>query len=286
MEHSVTFSAPIPKTNPRTNWIARHPMVSLIAIMYALTWAILIPQALESQGILSFPLPLPVQFLAGWAPAAAAFIVVGAMEGRAGIRTLLQRFLIWRVNAVWYLLAVCGTGIALFGGIAIYAALGNPVPALPASKYPLSTIVVAFVAGIVLGVLFNTEEIAWRGVMLPHLQKKYTALAAALLIGIPETLYHLPYFFDKHIAFYQSIGILWFAVWTFAEVILITWLFNSTRGSLLIVTLFHASQNSWANLFATPQVEPFFYTVGLLWLAALIVIAVCGPKHLTRQSAR
>lgn len=283
MNPTITLNTSVAPAQARMNWIARYPMICLIAIMYALTWAILIPQALAADGLFPFVIPLPLQLLAGWGPAMAAFIVVAAMHGRAGIKNLLHRFLIWRVNVLWYLVAVFGTAISLFGGIAVYVALGNPMPVLPASKYPLPFVAYAFAVGIVLGILFNTEEIAWRGVMLPHLQKKYTALAAALLMGIPETLFHLPYFFNKSAAFYQGVGIGWFAAWTFAEVILITWMFNSTRGSLLIVTLFHASQNAWANLFAAPQVQPFYYTVILLWIAALIVIAVNGARRLTRR---
>ncbi len=35
---------------------------------------------------------------------------------------------------------------------------------------------------------------------------------------------------------------------TVAIVVVLTWMFNSTGGSVLLVTLYYASQNAWANL--------------------------------------
>lgn len=288
----MNHTMPIPfrtmgaQAGPRMNQIARHPMLWLVGIMFALTWPVLIAQALASQGILPFTLPTPVEFAAGWAPAVAAIIVTGAMYGRAGVKQLLGRFLIVRVNILWYLAGLFGIAAFVLGGIGLYAALGNPMPHIPAVGVPLTTAAFALVVTVLLGMVFNTEEIAWRGVMLPYLQARNGALVASLLIAVPEFMLHLPYFFNKQIAFYQNAGFLAFAAFTLAEAILITWMFNNTRGSLLIVTLGHASQNAWANLLSDNQPGPFYLTVILLALAAAVVVVIYGPARLSRQGQR
>ena len=48
--------------------------------------------------------------------------------------------------------------------------------------------------------------------------------------------------------------------------------FNSTKGSLVIVTLLHASQNAWANLLSDNSARPFYFTVALMWAIALGLI--------------
>ncbi len=266
-----------------TNLIARRPIASVLVIMFALTWLGLIPDALASQGLIPFHLPLLLQLPIGWAPAIATLIVVASMNGRQGIRKVLGRFLIVRVGIQWYVLALFGLAAVLLGGIGLYVLFGGAMPVIPLTGAPVSAILISFVLSMALGVLFNTEEVAWRGFILPRLQARHTALIASLLIAVPEALYHLPYFFNKDVAFYQNIGIVTFTLFTAIETILFTWIFNNTRGSLVIVTLLHASQNTWANLLSDNQLGPFYGNVILLAILMLIVLVVFGSRHLSRK---
>ena len=47
---------------------------------------------------------------------------------------------------------------------------------------------------LLLAALINTEEFAWRGVALPLLQRRHSALPASLILGTIHTAWHLPYF--------------------------------------------------------------------------------------------
>src|SRR5205807_8706988 len=80
-----------------------------------------------------------------------------------------------------------------------------------------ANVALAFVVLVVAGSLFNTEDLAWRGLALPLLQKRYSALVASLLIGVPEGLTHLPGFFAPG-DFRQQVGIFWFMAFTIAIV--------------------------------------------------------------------
>ncbi len=84
------------------------------------------------------------------------------------------------------------------------------------------------------------EEIGWRVYVLPALQSRYNAFVATLFLTIGWACWHLPAFLYR--PSYSSMdlsGIIGFFISMFAGSILLTWLYNSTKGSILIVALFH-----------------------------------------------
>lgn len=63
-----------------------------------------------------------------------------------------------------------------------------------------------------------------------------------------------------------------------ASSVIYTWLYNNSGGSALIVTIFHAVSNA-----VGPYVGPEQTLVSLL--VAAVVVAKCGPTHLSGQKA-
>ena len=255
-------------------FIKNNPVTSMYAIMFTLTWSVMIPQALYSQGILSSPLPEPIEILTGWFPGIAAILVAAVVTGKAGVRELLSRFLIWRVGFRWYFSSVFLLAFLILGGIGLHVFYGGIMPVIPAAGTPFWQIALVFIVFVLLGVLINTEEIAWRGFALPRLQDRYGALAAALLITVPEVMLHLPLFWVESNPFFQTVGIYWFSAFSAGVVFIYVYTFNMTEGSLLIVTLLHASQNAWANLLSDNTVRPFQFTVVLIWVVTVGLVAV------------
>jgi len=251
--------------------IQRHPVVALYVIMFAIAWSVMIPQSLYSQGLLQAPLPGFLEILTGWAPAIAAITVSAFVAGGAGIRRLLRRFLIWRVGLGWYLVGIFLLAALILGGIGLHILSDGSAPVLPAAGNPLWDIALTFTIFVLLGFLINTEEIAWRGFALQQLQSRYGPLAAALLIAIPEVTLHLPLFWIQD-SFIQTVGVGWFSAFSVAVVFIYTYVFNSTKGSLLIVTLLHASQNAWSNLLSDNSPGPFHFTVILTWIISIGLI--------------
>ncbi len=71
-------------------------------------------------------------------------------------------------------------------------------------------------------------------------------------------------------------------VWTIGLSILFTWLFNQTRGSLIVAMLFHAAVNLGAFIPAvvgSTGAASFLYAL-VTWMVALIVAARFGREHL------
>jgi membrane protease YdiL (CAAX protease family) len=254
------------------SFVKRNPLLSMYLIMFVLAWSVMIPQSLYSQGLLSAPLPMWLELLTGWAPAIAAIVVTSIVAGRAGVRELLGRLRVWRVGVQWYLVAFFLLAAIILGGIGLHVLFGGVLPVIPAAGASAINIALSFVILIVAGVLINTEEIAWRGFALPRLQAKYGVLIACILLAIPEAALHLPLFFVKENPFYQTVGIAWFSAFSIAMVFIYTFVFNKSKGSLLIVTFLHASQNAWANLLSDNTARPFQFTVALAWMIAIALI--------------
>jgi len=268
-----TLSIPATRRNGLKRYIKRNPLLSMYLIMFVVAWSIMIPQALYSQGMLSQPLPEILEIMTGWAPAIAAILVSAVLAGRAGISELMRRFLIWRVGIQWYLIGAFLMAVIILGGIGVHIAFGGDSTVVPAAGAPAWEIALTFLLFVLLGFLINTEEVAWRGFALPRLQVRYGALLAALIITIPEVLLHVPLFWVQD-SFIQTVGLGWFSTFSVAAVFIYVYIFNRTKGSLLIVTLLHASQNAWSNLLSDNSARPFYFTVVLTWIIALALIRI------------
>lgn len=73
-----------------------------------------------------------------------------------------------------------------------------------------------------------------------------------------------------------------------ASSILYTWLFNNTRGSILLAILFHAAGNLTFNIL--PVLIPGVYASGIWeeivrWTVVGAVVIIEGPRHLSRKPA-
>jgi len=85
------------------------------------------------------------------------------------------------------------------------------------------------------------EEIGWRGFLLPHLQEKFSAFVSTIYLTIIWALWHFPFFFYR---FNFSIGIgVGFFFGIFVGSIILTSIYNSSRGFLITSMLFHFLNN-------------------------------------------
>ena len=284
-----------------TSATALSRMTSTIPLKYfvlafAFSWIFWWLAVLEARGLIS-PLPVPAVFLGAFGPLAAAVVVVTAQEGgRAGLRSLLGRVVRWRVAPVWYAVALLGPLALQSGAVALHTALGGPPPDLSAIIGVLP-VVVAISVYMMFTVALG-EEVGWRGYALPTLQGRHGALLASVILGVTWALWHLPLFFNPDL-FYSNLPFVVQLAIQIPLAILITWVFNSTGGSVLMAMLVHAVFNASSRLWrAIPEysVEPpsaaeaAAQTVHInlmgaivLWVAAVVVVLVYGPRDLSRR---
>src|SRR5215204_4893818 len=130
------------------------------------------------------------------------------------------------------------------------------------------------------------EEVGWRGYALPRLQTGRSALSASLILGVIWGFYHLPLYFTGQ-AFRPLSLFPPFFIMAIALSVILTWVYNSIGGSLLMVVLLHATINLPLKLLlerlGSQMTLAFWLYVGLMVVAAIVVVIVAGPKHLSRK---
>ncbi len=272
--------------SPTAAWISAHPMTALIGLAYGLTWIGLIPLIMNPHlpmdpGHVS-PSALVMAFLGILGCLWAALIVASATGGAAGRSALLRSYLRWRVGWQWYLAALVSPALVWLAAVGLDYLVTGQFPALPAFGYLPVNLLSAYGVQIVFYMVGNYEEICWRASLLPRLQARHSALVAALLVGLVQGAWHLPYVFVAG-SFVQAIGLPAMVRLSIALGVVATWAFNSTRGSLLIVALFHAAFGAWSS-FQGSNITVAYLMIGVWCLVALIVLAIYGAQNLTRRS--
>lgn len=200
----------------------------------------------------------PLFFLAVYAPAIAAFILVIHHGGIAGLRRFLGRALLWRCSAGWYAFLIIGIPLIFISGSAFR---GNFfTEPFPFASFPalLGALVLAAIKGPV-------EEFGWRGVALPLLQRKCAPFWAGLILGAIWGLWHLPAFLLSGTQQSQW-SFTAFFVGCLAISIIATALFNRARGSILLSAFFHFSLMN--PIF--PDAQP--YDTYMLLIAAVLIV--------------
>jgi uncharacterized protein len=230
--------------------LARRPQVGSLGALAAfvvlacgLSWAWTFPLAVVGDTIekgRGWPTHAPA--LLG--PAIAAFIVTGWLSGWAGVANLLARMGRWRMALRWWGWTLSPFAFLLIA-LAVDAIAGTLPRASDFGRYSGLPAIGVLAVG-VLAILINGfgEETGWRGFALPLLQRRYGALAAALLVTPIWAIWHLPYFFTlgtyRHMPPANYFG---FVFGLACGSIVLTWLYNGTGGSILACAIWHGLYN-------------------------------------------
>lgn len=259
--------------------LENHSVIIFFVLTYSFSWILWMPMVLTNQ-------ESRLLLIAGtFGPTSAALLLTGLNKGRNGLWELLSRFFIWRVSIFWYLFSFFATLLVVMASIGIHTAMGGAVPQFNDPR-KLYLVIPVFAYVLFLSVL--GEEIGWRGYVLPRLQHKYGALIASLIIGVIWGMWHLPEFWMEN-NFHRQIPFILFLLQDIALSIVLTWLYNSTEKSLLIVNLFHAASNTTLGLLPILPMDtggdlrPLWIAVILLWVVAAIVVMANKPAWLLRR---
>lgn len=269
------------------DFLRRHALVAGLILMFALTW----PIDLAHAGIIPIEVPFAVYLFLGWGFILAAIFMTGVTQGRQGINSLLKRYLIWRVGWRWYGVALALYPLLFAAALGLGVALGlaelDFSQTLAAQFFGPQTAWPLFVVPFFLfEAISNGEEMGWRGYVLPRVQARHSALAAALIVGVIWGVWHLP----KFLAPFDGALFALTLVKSMADSVLYTWLNNNTRGSLLLVTLFHAAGNT-AGFFLLPaggddKVALLAIITALVMISAVVVVVYSGPERLSCAASR
>jgi membrane protease YdiL (CAAX protease family) len=210
----------------------RHPLIIFFLVAFALPWFVWGTTIAENAGLIGWHIPESLAFWIGLP--VATFGTAALTGGWTAVKDLLLRLIRVKVNWLWYVLAIALP--VLLG--AVVAGLGILIGA------PAQVGVLLPAGSLLFALLLNTwewlitEETAWRGYALPRLQRRFNPLAASLVLGLLWGIWHLPLFFIAG-SFQSSIPFVGFLISTVATSVVIGWLFNRARGSVVIAALFH-----------------------------------------------
>jgi CAAX protease family protein len=264
-----------------TQVVARAPIASFVVVAYAISWGIWAPLVF-GPARLSGPVAWAIYYSGVIGPAAAAF-VCAALGSCVTPAALLRRLTRWRVPFAWYATAVllpfAIRGVAV-AGVALFEGASWRMAVRPAET--IGRIAVLMV------LLVPFEEIGWRGYVLPLLQRQYTPLVSSIILGGIWALWHLPLAWAS--VGHQRSDEPWRYMACFVATIipvscLVTWLFNRTGESVLLVSLLHIAINmADFVLVLPPRAGELILLAGSL-VTALVVAAAWRRDGRDRQSS-
>ena len=255
-------------------------LIAFFVLAYALSWSWVIPMAVVHE-VVRRGVSWPTHFPALLGPTIAALAVTAWTMGRPGVRDLLARMIRWRVAVRWWLVAV--SPVVFLGlGLIVMAAAGKTLP--NAADFGLFSGIPAIgLAGVLLLILIGAlgEETGWRGYALPQLQRRFSPLTSSLILAVVWFGWHLPQFFV--IATYRDSGPVQY-VGMFLGLacgsVVLTWLYNRSGGSILLVALWHGLYNFVSGTqAATGTLAAVVSTLIMIQGLALIGLEVRARRH-------
>ena len=256
-------------------------LVAFFALAYALSWSWVIPLAAAHQ-VVHRGAGWPTHYPALLGPAIAAVVVTAWTMGRPGLRDLGARLVRWRVALRWWLVAVSPAAFLTLGLVAMRVA-GKPLPAVGDfgrfSGTPAIGLVGVFLLITFVGSL--GEETGWRGYALPQLQRRFSPLTATLILALFWFLWHLPQF--AVIGTYRDfgpVGYLGMFLGLTCGAIVLTWLYNRSGGSILLVIVWHGVYNFvGATQAATGTLAAIVSTLIMVQGIILVVVELRARRH-------
>jgi len=253
---------------PVSVWARRRDLPLYFVLAFLLSWW---PWPLVAVNPDSSP-------MVPFGPLLAAVIAAALTGGLRGLRRLVAQLGRWPSSPRWYLIAllvpVLITGLA--AGLTV--ALGGSPTGWP-SRPGAGAVIATFVSTVVLVGLF--EEVGWRGYALPRLQHKMTGLHAALLLGVIWALWHLPLLMSDPS---RQRPVIPFVILAVAQSEVLSWLYNSTRASLPLVIITHATIDTVARFvlphFTGSDYQLIWWCQAALWSGLALLLAAATQSTL------
>lgn len=231
--------------------------------------------------------PAVLWFFMTFSPTISALLLTYIIRGKEATTNLLKNYIKFRVKWGWYFAAAALLLVPLVISLVLYLLrIGEGIGVDP------DLTLASFMSWMIFNLFSGpfAEEAGWRGYALPRLQAKYNSLVASLVLGVFWTLWHVPLAFVIG-ADQAELGLFGWMIYTilvFTSTIILTWLYNNTKGSLVVVILahffFNVGSNIVVNIFGL--VDNMLYNIvggiaGVLYL--VLIFAGFGYKRFSKM---
>ena len=249
------------------------PLVVFVAIACGIVWLLLGVSQL-------FGIPfMPLLIIGSWSPNISAFLVIGlVLREKGGIRTLFAGWVKWRFPAVWYLAALSAPALAVLALLAL-----RVFGVLPGPHSPVTLGVILTIVAIEIVTGATGEELGWRGFLQLRLQRRFSPLTSALIVGVVWAVFHAPLWLAP-CQVWASLPFWSFGLVCVSSSLVFAWLVNGTGGSTAIASLYHFLLNAGMNvvlLFGVPA-SKFYAAFAILFT---LLAATLAPFMTARNKA-
>lgn len=161
-------------------------------------------------------------------------------------------------------------------------ATGQQLPSLASFErytgFPESALVIVYLAALVANGF--GEETGWRGFLLPRIARDRSPLVATLCVVPFWATWHLPIFFLSET--YRSLSppmLIGFLFGLSCGAIVLTQIYNRSRGSVLMAALWHASYNMTSSTEAgRGTVAAVVSTLVMVWAIGAAIIEIVARR--------
>lgn len=273
--------------------MTRNSVTYLIST-FLFAWILWIPSVLENFELISFgsegisgAIRLIAIILGAFGPAFGTFIAI--RKEKRSFKQHLKKVISKKGIKKWglYLIIILAIPLIINGSSLLIGKIFQleiPLSPLPQDpwfmRYLMYLPYLLFVA--ILG--GGQEEIGWRGYLQGELLKKYRPETVSLIIGFFWGLWHAPLWFmgDAH----QITPYIGFILMTMSISFVYSYIYEKSKGNILIMVLFHGSSNAAHALFYVfydeiPASGQYLYWIYVVMnvIAAICVVIMWNRKR-------
>nr|WP_314863948.1 type II CAAX endopeptidase family protein [uncultured Undibacterium sp.] len=220
-------------------------------------------------------------FIGVYGPTISVILTTLVFNGPKELLKLIKKIFLWRVPLKYYLYIIFLPIVFVATGLILYKQFIGEIGEFNGMAF--LGIPTVLWAGLFAGPL--GEELGWRGFLLPELQKRFSNLESALVLGIIWFCWHIPLFWAPFGTLVSGAPITVSTVATYLIMliclsVIMTWFSIRSNGSVLLAILFHLSVNAGIALLFFPAVGGDFVRVHLLSAVgmAFFTIALIARK--------
>ena len=254
-----------------------HSLVTFFTLTFILSIPFYFLSALAYLNILGEP-EMGALYIALFtiAPIASASILTFRRSGSNGLKEFFRRIFDFRriANKRWYVVIIFLMPVLYLLSIGGLVLSGAKIPPALVPIFALPAVLLFFL------ILATGEEVGWMGYAFEPMQNRFTAINAALILGIIWACWHIPIFVfvmqDPVVLIAQLLTLV-------GNRVLVVWIFNNTGNSVFATILFHAIDNT--SLVTMPEINaviPWGSVIfcSLVLITAFIVTLLWGGKTL------
>ena len=241
-------------------WI-RNYLLSTFLVSWLLWGCVILAQTMHLAILtMKHPLGMLLYVFGGISPAICEIVLMKRNTEKEEFRQFVRSILNPRHSILFYIYAILGA--LLIQAIPVFFHLAEV-------KQPLYMGFLMILPMIIGG---GVEEIGWRGLLQPQLEKKFPHIIAAVSVGIIWAFWHLPLWFIAGTS-QHNMNFGWFCI----NAIMLSFFIGSVTyvsKSIFMAILAHASINAfWEVMPATEEILPSII------LMVFVVLATMGIDH-------